>query len=240
MEEFRTIVYESAGGTAHVSLNRPEVLNAFNVEMRDELCQVLAAIKDDPDVGAAIFTGVGRAFCAGADLTEFGTAPSLAIARRVRWERDIWGAFRDLPVPLIAAVHGYCLGSGLEIALLCDIRIAAGDAVFGMPEAGLGLIPAAGGTQTLPRTMGISKALEMLLTRRRIEASEALELGLVGRVVERKFLGSEAEATARYLVSLDQGALRAVKRAMWEGADMPLDRALALESRLLVGLASFS
>ena len=240
MEEFRTIVYESAGGTAHVSLNRPEVLNAFNVEMRDELYQVLAAIKDDPDVGAAIFTGVGRAFCAGADLTEFGTAPSLAIARRVRWERDIWGAFLDLPVPLIAAVHGYCLGSGLEIALLCDIRIAAGDAVFGMPEAGLGLIPAAGGTQTLPRTMGISKALEMLLTRRRIEASEALELGLVGRVVERKFLGSEAEATARYLVSLDQGALRAVKRAVWEGADMPLDRALALESRLLVGLASFS
>ena len=208
--------------------------------MRDELYQVLAAIKDDPDVGAAIFTGVGRAFCAGADLTEFGTAPSLAIARRVRWERDIWGAFLDLPVPLIAAVHGYCLGSGLEIALLCDIRIAAGDAVFGMPEAGLGLIPAAGGTQTLPRTMGISKALEMLLTRRRIEASEALELGLVGRVVERKFLGSEAEATARYLVSLDQGALRAVKRAVWEGADMPLDRALALESRRLVGLASFS
>ena len=240
MEEFRTIVYESAGGIAHVSLNRPEVLNAFNVEMRDELYQVLAAIKDDPDVAVAIFTGEGRAFCAGADLTEFGTAPSLAIARRVRWERDIWGAFLDLPIPLIAAVHGYCLGSGLEIALFCDIRIAAGDAVFGMPEAGLGLIPAAGGTQTLPRTLGISKALEMLLTRRRIKASEALELGLVGRVVEREVLGSEAEATARYLVSLDQDALRAVKRAVWEGTDMPLDRALALESRLMVGLASFS
>jgi enoyl-CoA hydratase/carnithine racemase len=140
--------------------------------------------------------------------------------------------FLGIPKPLIASIHGYCLGSGIEIALLCDIRIAAEDTVFGMPEVSLGMIPAAGGTQTLPRTIGTSRALELLLIRKRFGASEALGLGLVTRVVESGDLESETEATARRLVSMNQGAVRAIKEAVWQGADLPLDAALSLETRL--------
>ena len=135
---------------AHISLDRPDVLNAFNVQMRDDLSQALSAVHDDSDVRALLVTGQGRAFCAGADLTEFGTAPSQTVARRVRWERDVWGQLLEVPAPVVAAVHGYCIGSGIEIALLCDIRIGAEGAVFAMPEVQLGMIPAAGGTQTVP------------------------------------------------------------------------------------------
>ncbi len=232
---FQTITYSVAGGIASIALNRPHVLNAYNVEMRDELYQALEAVRDDSEVSLAVFRGEGRAFCVGADLTEFGTAPSQIIARDVRWERDVWGMFLSISKPLISSIHGYCLGSGIEIALLCDIRIAADDAVFGMPEVSLGMIPAAGGTQTLPRTIGTSRALELLLVRRRFGSSEALGLGLVTRVVERGTLESETEATARRIVSMNQGAVRAVKEAVWQGADLPLEPALDLETRLALG-----
>ncbi len=238
MDGFQTIIYRKSQGIAHISLNRPRVLNAYNMEMRDELYQVLEAVRDDPEVGVAVLTGEGRAFCAGADLTEFGTAPSLTIAREVRWERDIWGTFLSIPKPLIAAIHGYCLGSGVEMALLCDIRIATEDAVFGMPEVSLGMIPAAGGTQTLPRFLGISKALELLLTRRRLRASEALELDLVTGVVVREALDSEVEATAQHLLSMNQRAVRAAKEAVWKGMELPLEAALELEARLALGAMS--
>ena len=232
MSGFGTIKYEKAGGVAYVSLNRPRFLNAYNVEMRDELYQVLLAITDDPDVGAGVLRGEGRAFCAGADLTEFGTAPSPVVAREVRWERDVWQAFLDVPVPMIAAVQGYCVGSGLEMALLCDLRIASEDAVFAMPEAGLGMVPAAGGTQTIPRHLGPARALDLLLTRRRIAASEALELGLVGRVVPIERLEQEARTLAERLVSQRREAVVSVKEAVRRGADLPLADALEMEARL--------
>ncbi|MCX5999062.1 MAG: enoyl-CoA hydratase/isomerase family protein [Chloroflexi bacterium] len=152
---FQTIIYQKHDGVAHVSLNRPQVLNIYNLQMRDELHQVLLAISDDPEVMVVMLSGQGqKAFCAGADLSEFLTAPSPVIARQVRWERDVWGVFLAVPQPLIAVLHGYILGSGIEMALCCDIRIAAEDARFGLPEASLGIIPAAGGTQTLPRVTG--------------------------------------------------------------------------------------
>ena len=232
MDGFETITFHKSEGIAYISLDRPKALNAYNVKMRDELYQVLEAVREDSEVGVVIITGEGRAFCAGADLTEFGTAPSVTIARQVRWERDIWGLFLSIPQPLIAAVHGYCLGSGMEIALLCDIRVASEDAVFGLPEVGLGMIPAAGGTQTLPRAVGIPRALEMLLTRRRVSAPEALALGLINKVVVREALVPEAESLARRLLSLDQGIVRATKKAVWKGADMSLDEAIELERRL--------
>ena len=229
---FRTLAYEKDGCLAYVSFNRPRSLNAYNMEMRDELYQVLLAIRDDPDVGAVILRGEGRAFCAGADLTEFGTALSPAIARQVRWERDVWQAFLDVPVPMVAAVHGYCVGSGVEMALLCDIRIASEDAVFAMPEAGLGMIPAAGGTQTLARYIGGARALDLLLTRRRIDAHEALEIRLVGEVVPRERLDHHARTLAEKLVSVPRLAMVSVKEAVHRGADLPLAGALALEARL--------
>ena len=232
MDGFETITFHKSDGIAYVSLDRPKALNTYNVKMRDELYQVLEAVRDDFEVGVVIITGEGRAFCAGADLTEFGTTPSVAIARQVRWERDMWGLFLSIPQPLIAAVHGYCLGSGMEIALLCDIRIASDDAVFGLPEVGLGMIPAAGGTQTLPRAVGIPRALEILLTQRQVPAHEAVELGLVNKVVVREALVPEAESLAHRLLVLDQGVVKATKEAVWKGADMPLNEAIDLEGRL--------
>ena len=238
-EQPPTVLFEKRGDIAVVTLNRPDALNAFSVRMRDELWEVLGAVRDDPDVRGMLLQGAGeRAFCAGADLTEFGTAPSQAVARTVRWERDVWGLLLGLPKPTVAALHGYCLGSGLEMAVLCDLRVAADDAVFGMPEAGLGLVPAAGGTQLLPRLLGPGRALDLLLSSRRFGAGEALEYGLVTQVVARSELSGAATALLRRVLRAPGPALAAAKRALAEGADVPLASALDLERRLAAGLSA--
>jgi enoyl-CoA hydratase len=230
---FPTVIYRKDDSVARMTLNRPKMLNVYNVQMRDDLCQVLSAIRDDPDVRVVVLSGAGeRAFCAGADLSDFLTAPSPVIARQVRWERDIWGQFLSLPQPLIAALHGYVLGSGIEMSLCCDIRIAAEDARFGLPEATLGIIPAAGGTQTLPRTIGRARALEMLLTNRWIDAQEALAAGLVNRVVPRKDLMPAADELAQKIASMPALAVRAAKEAIVRGSDMSLAEGMELEKRL--------
>ena len=239
MTAFQTVLYEKLGHVARVTLNRPQVLNAYNMAMRDEMYQVLWAIRDDPEVHGVILCGAGdRAVCAGADLTEFGTAPSQTVARQVRWERDVWGLFLSIRKPLIAALHGFVIGSGVEIACLCDIRIAAADSVFSMPEAALGMVPAAGGTQTLPRTIGPGPALQMLLTNSRVTAPDALRLGLVNRVVSPSALADESERLAQELASRDPAALAAAKEAVLAGADLTLTQGLALEERLAIRLAA--
>lgn len=232
MNYFSTVCYQKEDGIAYIWLNRPEVLNAYNLAMRDELYQVMKAIREDDEVCIAVLQALGRDFCAGADLSEFGTAPSQVVARQVRWERDVWGSFLGIEKPLICGIHGYCVGSGAEMALLCDIRLASSDAVFAMPEVGLGMIPAAGGTETIPRYLGVGRAMDILLTRRRIGALEALDMGLVNRVVPRGTLASEVECIARQLASLNWPALRAAKRVIWHGMDLPLHSALELEVRL--------
>jgi len=233
MSNFEAIIYEKQDDIAYVVLNRPHALNAYNLKMRDELYQVLGAIKDDPEVKVAIFRGAGeRAFCAGADITEFLTAPSPIIARQVRWERDVWGLFLSIPKPLIAALHGYVLGSGIEIALCCDIRLASEDAQFGLPEPALGIIPAAGGSQTLPRVIDRAKALEILLSGRWIKAEEAHRLKLVNRVVPRKELLPEAERLARKIARFDPIAVSYAKQAITRGLDLSLEQGLELEARL--------
>jgi len=233
MSGFKTLIYEKLDSVAYVTLNRPQALNVYNIKMRDELFEVLSGIKDDPEVRVAIFKGSGeKAFCAGADLNEFLTAPSPVIARQVRFGRDVWGLFLSLPQPLIAAVHGYALGSGIEIALCCDIRIASEDARFGLPEIGLGIIPAAGGTQTLSRTIGPARALEMLLTNRWLDSEEAHRIGLVNRVVSRDNLLQTAEAMAKKIASFDPLVVRSAKQAVVRGMDMSLSNGLNLE-RLL-------
>ncbi len=230
---FETLLYLKQDGIAWVALNRPQVLNAYNIRMRDELYQVLEAVRDDPDVGVVVFRGEGRAFCAGADLTEFLTAPPPTAARRARWERDVWGLSLGLPQPLIAALHGHVLGSGIEIALCCDLRLAARGTRFGLPEVGLGIIPAAGGTQTLPRAIvPQGKAVEMLLSGDFIDAEEAHRLGLVNRVVSPEALLSEADAMARHLLALPPGLATRIKRAVHRGLDMPLREGLELETEL--------
>ncbi|MFH2011108.1 MAG: enoyl-CoA hydratase-related protein [Pseudomonadota bacterium] len=234
MSGFSTIIYEKIDGIAYVTLNRLEVLNAYNIQMRDDLYEVLNAIRYDSEVRVAVFKGAGeKAFCAGADLTEFLTAPSPVQARQVRWERDIWGLFLDVPQPLIVALHGYVLGSGMEIALFCDIRIASDDARFGLPEVGLGIIPAAGGTQTLPRLVGHGKALEMLLTNPWVSSGEAYSVGLVNKVVPRDKLLQTAEEMAKQIASYNPNAVRAAKQAVLRGLNLTLAEGLDLEKRLV-------
>ncbi len=233
MSNFETILYEKKEGIGYVTLNRPEALNAYSVQMRDDLYEILSAIKDDSDVKVAIFKGAGeKAFCAGADLSEFLTAPPPAAARQVRFDRDVWDLFSKIPQPLIAALHGYVLGSGIEMALFCDIRIASEDAQFGLPEVDLGIIPAAGGTQTLPRTVGRSKAIEMLLTDDWINADEAWRINLVNRVVPRDKLLETAEKMAKRIASYDPMAVLYAKQAVVRGADMTLAEGLNLEKML--------
>jgi len=233
MSDFETIIYQKHANIAYVTLNRPQALNVYNLKMRDELYQILGAIKDDADVRVAVFRGAGeRAFCAGADLSEFLTAPSPLIARQVRWERDIWGLFLSLPQPLIAALHGFVLGSGVEIALCCDIRLASEDVQFGLPEPQLGIIPAGGGSQTLPRVIGGAKALEVLLSGRWLRVDEAKSLKLVNRVVPRKELFNQAGRLAKKIAGFDSAAVAGAKQAITRGLDLTLEQGLELEARL--------
>jgi len=233
MSGFEAIMYEKHEGIGYITLNRPRALNVYNMQMRDELFQVLEAIRDDPEVRVAVLRGAGdRAFCAGADLTEFLTAPSPTIARRVRWERDVWGLFLGITKPFIAALHGYVLGSGIEMALCCDIRLASEDVQLGVPETGLGIIPAAGGSQTLPRAVSMARSLEMLLVGRWVGAQEACRMGLVNRVVHRENLWPSAEGLARRISAFDARAVSYAKQAVTRGLDMGVEEGLRLEARL--------
>ena len=233
MSDFETIIYEKQGNVGYITLNRPKALNVYNIQMRDELFQVLGAIKDDPEVKVGVLRAAGdRAFCAGADLTEFLTAPSPTIARQVRWQRDVWGLFMSINKPMLAALHGYVFGSGIELALCCDIRVASDDVQLGVPETGLGIIPAAGGTQTLPRTVGKGYALELLLSGRWIKAEEALRIKLVNRVVPREDLWPVVDQLAVKIGVHKANMLSYAKQAVTRGLDLTLEQGLELEYRL--------
>ena len=237
---FRTIIFEKEGRVAHLALNRTDRLNAYSVAMRDDFAEALHLVAEDEEIGALLITGKGRAFCAGADLSEFGTAPSQVIARNARWQRDVWGQLINLDKPIVVAVHGYCIGSGVEILLLGDLRIAASDAVFAMPEVQLGMIPAAGGSQTLPASVGPSVTLDLLYTGRRFGAEEALRYGIVSRVVGPDDLAATAWETAEELSELPRGFASGLKRAWNVGREMPLAAGLDLEQRLAAGVGGLS
>lgn len=233
MSAFKTLIYEKQNSIGFVTLNRPEALNVYNVQMRDDLFEILSAIQDDDEVHVVVLNGAGeKAFCAGADLSEFLTAPPPVAARKIRFNRDVWGLFLSIQQPMIAALHGYVLGSGIEIALCCDIRIASDDARFGLPEVGLGIIPAAGGTQTLPRTVGRGYAMELLLTGKWIDAGQALRMGLVNQVVPRDQLMAVAGRSADKIASYDIDLCRRVKQAIVLGMDVSLSKGLKLEKLL--------
>lgn len=232
--ETELVLYDKHGSVAVLTLNRPAALNAVNLAMRDELWMFFQAVRDDPDVRALVLRGAGeRGFCAGADVKEFGSTETLADARRARRERDLWALLRDLPKPVIAAVHGWALGAGCEMSLLCDLRIAAEDARFGLPEVTLGYIPSAGGTQTLPRVVPRVLAMQMILSGEPISAREALAAGLVHRVVPRAVLDAEAMALAERVAALPDGIAATLKQAVNMGLDLPLDAALRAEAALV-------
>jgi enoyl-CoA hydratase/carnithine racemase len=202
-----------ARGVATVTLDRPGRLNAINLAMRDLLWTYLEACRDTPGLRAIVFRGEGRAFCAGADISEFGTAPSIMASRQARWERDVWGLLLRQRVPTIVRMHGFCFGAGLELPLLCDVRVAAEGATFALPEVTLGYIPSACGTQTLPRTVPPGVAAHLILSGEPVDTTAALRWGLVHRLVPAsdldRALGQEIERAMA-----DPAAIMAHRRAM--------------------------
>ena len=234
------VLYSKRGPVAWVTLNRPEQFNAYNMAMRDGLFAVLGAIHDDPEVRAMVLRGAGPAFSTGGDLVEFGSAPSPIVARWVRFRRDVWGTMRALPIPTIAAIHGYTVGGGLEMALLCDFAIAADDTKICLPETGAGMIPGVAGTQTAARRLGLGRALDLCITGRWIDAQDALLVGLVADVVPAAKLDDAAAKLARELARVPRERAAMLKMAVWGGLDLPIQAGLELERRLAARLADLS
>jgi enoyl-CoA hydratase/carnithine racemase len=209
-------------------------INIYDVATRDELCDVLTAVTADPGVRVVVFRAAGDHFSAGADLKEFGTAPSVWAMRDARWGRDVWGLLRAVAVPMIASMHGYAVGFGFELALQCDYRLAADDCVVALPEARVGMIPAGGASQTLPRVVGTSAGLATVLLGDRIPATEALRRGFLDEVVARAELRERTDALAARLAARPPGAMRAAKAAVWASLDLPLASGVARERDLAV------
>lgn len=231
-DEGPPVLLEREGAVLNLTLNRPRVLNAYDVAMRDALHGALALAHDDPTISVVVVRGNGRAFSSGGDLSEFGQAPSPVRARDVRRVRDVWGAWSTLPCIAIAGVHGIAAGGGLEMALLCDLVVCAEDARFGLPETSLALVPGVGGTQTLPRAVGVGRAAAMLLAGDWVDGLTAARIGIAVEAVPARALGATVERLAARIAAIDPLLLRAVKAAVARGADLPLAQALGLERRL--------
>jgi enoyl-CoA hydratase/carnithine racemase len=233
------VLVERHDASAVLTLNRPRAMNAISLEMRRVLADAVRALDDDDTVRAIVIRGAGeRAFSAGADIKEFQAADSLHAARRLReppgWNDLIAGCRK----PTIAAVQGVCLGGGLEIALACDIRIASPEAVFGLPEVRLAIIPGAGGTQRLPRVVGLGHALRMILTGDQIDADEAWRIGLISEIVSREELIEHALALAGRISTAGPLAIGSAKEAVRRGTEMPIADGLRLEADLATMLTN--
>jgi crotonobetainyl-CoA hydratase len=226
--------YKKEGRVAIITINRPEVLNALNAEVGRELNKAMIDFRDDPELWVAIITGAGdRAFSSGADIRGFRPGPretEEGTTERVRADQ-IWK-------PFIAAIHGYCLGGGLELALTCDLRIAAENARFGLPEIRVGVIPAGGGISRLPRFIPRAKAAEILLMGQHIDAPEAYRIGLVNKVVPLDQLMPTARQWADIICQAGPLQVRTVKETMLRGYNMPLQESLQLERELVNRLRS--
>ena len=230
---YETILYEAADGIVTITLNRPEVHNAMNERMRQELTRCFGDLATSDAARVVVVTGAGeRAFSAGADIREF-VEPQVPVRFRESRKRvDFRQAMDRCPQPIIAAIRGYALGGGLELALACDLRIAGEDAQLGLTEVNLAIIPGGGGTQRLPRLIGRGRALEMILTGARIDAREAWRIGLVERLVPAADVLAAARELARTLAEKAPVALRYAKEAVVKGLELPLADGLRLENDL--------
>ncbi len=219
-------------GVAVVTFNRPQVMNALNLRLREEIMALCSDLDADPGVGVIVFTGAGdRAFCAGADLKERGQRTTEEMYDERRFFRGKWiSAIANIAKPTIAAINGYCLGGGLEVALQCDLRIASDNARFGLPEVTLGFLPGGGGTQRLPRLIGLQKAKEMILTGRHIDAAEAERLGIVLRVVTREQLMPAAMELAQAIAKNPRIAVLQAKVALNASQETMLSGGLQAEN----------
>ncbi|PNY81064.1 enoyl-CoA hydratase/isomerase family protein [Deinococcus koreensis] len=235
--EFNTVQIDQHGPIAVLTISRPGALNALNAETLSEIARAVDLIVEDAEVGVLIITGAGeKAFVAGADISEFTQVQSVYDGRELALSgQDVMSRIAGLPIPTIAAVNGYALGGGLELALACDVRVAAGTARLGLPEVGLGLLPGFGGTQRLARLIGAGRALDMMLTARQVPAEEALGMGLVNYVADDAL--TRAREVAELMLRNAPIALSLVKEAVRRGLDTSLEAGLEIEADMF-GLAT--
>jgi enoyl-CoA hydratase len=229
-QRFDTVLLERRGRVALVQLNRPQALNALNSQLMTEVTQLLAELDTDPDVGAIVLTGSERAFAAGADIKEMQSKSFADV-----FSGDLfapWDSLSRLRTPLIAAVAGYALGGGCELAMLCDVLLAADTAVFGQPEVKLGVIPGIGGSQRLTRAVGKAKAMEMCLTGRTMDAAEAEKAGLVSRIVPAAQLLDEAWSVAETIAGMSKPVTAMVKEVVNRAFETTLTEGVAFERRV--------
>jgi len=228
--EFKYIIYEKSEGIATVTLNRPEALNAFSKEVTDEVLQALEDARNDENVRVVVLTGAGeKAFSTGADIKAMKGMNALSARQLSLMGEKICSALENFEKPVIAAINGYALGGGLEVAMACDIRIASENARMGQTEINIGLIPGWGGTQRLTRLIGKTKAKELVFTGKMIDAKTAEQLGIVNMVVPADKFRETARQFALELASKAPVALKVAKAVINKGADMSLDAAIALE-----------
>jgi len=231
--KFEAIIYEKKENVAWITLNRPEVLNAQNDTLRTELIKAFEEARDDNELHMIVLTGAGdRAFSAGADISEFPSRVLMDVIKQRKGTKRASDLIREIPKPVIAMVNGLALGGGCELAMACDIIIAAENAQFGQPEISVGIIPGAGGTQILPRLVGEKKAKELIFTGDFISAEEALRLGLVNKVVPREKLKEAVDELITKLKSKSPVILQFAKLAVNKSLETPLSVGLAAEADL--------
>ena len=227
------ILFEKKGNVAIALIDRPKALNALNSEVLNDLNTLLDEIAADPEIRVLVLTGSGeKAFVAGADIGEMSTLTKAEGEAFGKKGNDVFRKLETLPIPAIAAVNGYALGGGCELAMACDIRLCSDTAVFGQPETGLGITPGFGGTQRLARLVGSGMAKQLIYSARNIKADEALRIGLCNAVYPAEELMPAAEKLAETIAKNAPIAVRACKKAINEGLEMPMDEAVALEEKL--------
>jgi len=238
---FHNLTVDRDAAIALVTISRPQVLNALNMATLEELRGAVLELKDDPDVRVVIVTGAGeKAFVAGADISELANLSPVAMSEHATRGQQVFDAIEHLGKPVIAAINGFALGGGCELAMACTIRIAADSARLGQPEINLGLLPGFAGTQRLPRLVGKGVALELLLTGRHVMADEAWRIGLVNRVVPAASLLTEARALAVELAGKAPIAIRYILDAVNRGVETSIDQGQQLEATLFGLIASTS
>lgn len=230
--EYQKLIIEKQDRICIVKINNPEALNALNSQILQELGRAFDAIAEDAEVDVVILTGEGRSFVAGADIAEMSTMQAAAGKHFGELGAAVFRKIELLAKPVIAAVNGFALGGGCELAMACDIRIASAKAKFGQPEVGLGITPGFTGTQRLPRIVGLGKAKELIYTAAVIPADEAYRIGLVNQVVEPELLLEESMKMAKAIASKAQLAVRYSKEAINRGVETDMDTAIAIENYL--------
>jgi Enoyl-CoA hydratase/carnithine racemase len=228
--EFETLELKKEGHLAWIILNRPERLNSINGKLLEELQRALTELEADRKVKVLLITGKGKAFCAGADITQFTELNPTEAWKFAKMGREVMTRIENLMKPVIAVINGYALGGGLELALACDIRIASEEAQLGLPEINLGIFPGFGGTQRLTKLVGKGRAVEIIMTGDRIGAKDAEKMGLVNRVVPGSALQEEATKLAEKIAKKSAVALALIKEVVNRGVDAPLQSGLAMES----------